>query len=104
MLCRQLEYQLVAPPTIFISGTKSPLTKAFVLLAPFLDQTNTILVLSTHSLTHSLTHAILFFTLQNYATRTLKLKTHQNHEIAKPLTIDTYKSFLTMTVEVWPKV
>ena len=37
----QLEDQQVAPPTIFISGTKSPLTNAFVLLAPFLDQTNT---------------------------------------------------------------
>ena len=31
ILYRQLEDQQVAPPTIFISGTKSPLTKAFVL-------------------------------------------------------------------------
>ena len=36
------EDQQVAPPTLFISGAKNPLTKAFVLLAPFLDQTNTI--------------------------------------------------------------
>ena len=32
-----------APPTILSSGAKSPLTKAFVLIAPFLDQINTIL-------------------------------------------------------------
>ena len=31
-----------APPTILSSGAKSPLTKAFVLIAPFLDQINTI--------------------------------------------------------------
>ena len=40
---RQLEDQQVAPPTIFISGTKSPITNVFVLLTPFLDQTNTII-------------------------------------------------------------
>ena len=34
----------VAPLTIFILGVKSPLTKAIVLLAPFLDLTNTIQV------------------------------------------------------------
>ena len=34
ILCRQLEDQQVAHPTIFISGAKSPLTKALVLLAP----------------------------------------------------------------------
>ena len=43
MLHRQLKGQQVAPPPIFISGAKSPFSKAFVLLAPFLDQTNTIL-------------------------------------------------------------
>ena len=42
MLYRQSEDQQVAPPIIFIFGAKSPLTKASVLLAPFLDQTNTI--------------------------------------------------------------
>ena len=41
---RQLLNQQAAPPTIFYSGTKSPLTKAFVQLALFLDQTNTITV------------------------------------------------------------
>ena len=35
MFYKQLKDQQVAPPTIFISGTKSPLTKAFVLLVPF---------------------------------------------------------------------
>ena len=34
--------QQAAPPIILSSGTKSPLTNAFVQLAPFLDQTNTI--------------------------------------------------------------
>ena len=48
-LYRQLEDQQVAPLTISISGTKSPLTKAFVLLAPFLDQTN-IITRSQHKL------------------------------------------------------
>ena len=43
---RQLEDQQVAPPKIFISGAKSNLTKAFVLLAPFLDEINTILFLN----------------------------------------------------------
>ena len=33
-----------APPTILRSGVKSPLTKAFVLIAPFLDQINTIIL------------------------------------------------------------
>ena len=42
MLYRQLLDQQAAPPTILNSGAKSPLTKAFVQLAPFLDQTNTI--------------------------------------------------------------
>ena len=42
MLYRQLEDQQVAPPIVFISGSKSPLTRAFVLLAPFLDQINSI--------------------------------------------------------------
>ena len=46
MLYRQLLDQLVTPPTIFISGAKSPLTKAFVLLVQFLEQTNTIYQLS----------------------------------------------------------
>ena len=41
-LYRQLLDQQAAPPTILNSGAKSPLTKAFVQLAPFLDQTNTI--------------------------------------------------------------
>ena len=40
MLSRQ-----TAPATILNSGAKSPLTKAFVMLGPFLDQTNTIIVL-----------------------------------------------------------
>ena len=44
MLYRQLEDQQVAPPTICMFRTKSPLTKALVLLRPFLDQTNTIKV------------------------------------------------------------
>ena len=35
-LQRRLEDQQVAPPTIFISSAKSPLTKVYVLLAPFL--------------------------------------------------------------------
>ena len=34
MLYSQLEDQQVAPPTIFISGAKNPLTKTFLLLAP----------------------------------------------------------------------
>ena len=38
MLHRQLLDQQAAPPTILNSGSKSPLTKAFVQLAPFLDQ------------------------------------------------------------------
>ena len=42
MLYRQLVDQQSAPPTILNSGAKSPLTEAFVQLAPFLDQTNTI--------------------------------------------------------------
>ena len=49
-LYRQLEVQQAAPPTIFISGAKSPLNKAFVLLVPFLDQTNTILIVLEHTL------------------------------------------------------
>ena len=42
MLYRQLVDQQSTPPTILNSGTKSPLTKAYVQLAPFLEQTNTI--------------------------------------------------------------
>ena len=42
-LYRQLLDQVAAPPTMLNSGAKSPLTKVFVQLAPFLDQTNTIL-------------------------------------------------------------
>ena len=52
MLCRQLEDQQVAHPTIFISGAKSHLTKAFVLLAPFLDQTNPLTVCNQSGLTY----------------------------------------------------
>ena len=44
LLYRQLEDQQVAPPTqSSFWRQECPLTKAFVLLAPFLDQTNTIL-------------------------------------------------------------
>ena len=39
MLYRQLLDQQVASPTTSNSGAKSPLTKAFARLAPFLDQT-----------------------------------------------------------------
>ena len=42
MLYRQLLDQQAAPTTILNSGAKSPLTKAFVQLAPILDQPNTI--------------------------------------------------------------
>ena len=38
-----LEYKAV-PPTILNSSAKNPLKKAFVQLAPFLHQTNTITV------------------------------------------------------------
>ena len=41
MLYRQLGDQQAAPPTILNSGAKNILTKAYVQLAPFLDQTNT---------------------------------------------------------------
>ena len=43
MLYRQLVNQQAAPPKILNYGAKSPLTKAFVQLAPLLDQTNTII-------------------------------------------------------------
>ena len=46
MLYRQLLDQKAAPPTILNSGAKSPLTKAFVQLTLFLDQTNTITCLT----------------------------------------------------------
>ena len=42
MLYRQLVDRQTAPPILLSSGAKSPLTKAFVQLAPFFDQTNTI--------------------------------------------------------------
>ena len=45
VLYRQLLDQQSAPPTLLNSGAQSPLTKAFVQLAPFLDQTNTIIFL-----------------------------------------------------------
>ena len=44
MLYRQLEDQQVAPPTIFISGAKSSLTKPLFSLHPFLDQKKTIYI------------------------------------------------------------
>ena len=44
MLYRQLLDQQAAPPTILNSGTKSTTTKVFVQLAPFLDQTNIIVL------------------------------------------------------------
>ena len=40
-------HKYAAPPTIFSFGTNSPLTKAFVLIAPFLDQTNTIVAFTS---------------------------------------------------------
>ena len=62
----QLEDQQVAPSTIFLSGAKSPLTKAFVLLAPFLDQTNTIIVLNGQTITHKKKICIFLFCLTTY--------------------------------------
>ena len=57
MLYRQLSDQQAALPTILNCGAKSPLTKAFVQLAAFLDQTNTILlVISCALLTLPLAH------------------------------------------------
>ena len=43
-LQKQFLDQQAVPPTILNSGAKSPLTKAFVQLAPFLDQTNTLTI------------------------------------------------------------
>ena len=42
MLYRELLDHQAAPPTILNFGAKSPLTKVFVQLAPFLDQTTPI--------------------------------------------------------------
>ena len=50
MFYKQLLDQQAAPPTILNSGAKSLLTKAFVQLAPFLDQTNTISLFSPERL------------------------------------------------------
>ena len=50
MLYKQLVDQKSAPPKILNSGAKSPFTKAFVQLVPFLDQTNTIIVKLIESL------------------------------------------------------
>ena len=40
MLYRQLVDQQAAPPTLLNSGAESSLTKASVLLGPFIDQIN----------------------------------------------------------------
>ena len=52
ILCQEWQFSLLqksnswisetAPPTILSSGAKTPLTKAFVLIAPFLDLIYTI--------------------------------------------------------------
>ena len=65
MLCRQLLDQQAAPPTIFNSGAKSPLTKAFVQLAPFPDQTNTIISLT-----------LMFANVNACATMRLQVEVH----------------------------
>ena len=61
--------QKSAPPTIFISGAKSPLTKAFVLLAPFSWANKHNIIIQSPD-----TKSLVFRSLYTYASSFLPIK------------------------------